>query len=289
MVNGDDDQSPGGTPSQPTPAETGPSLDTTGAGGVSGLGDGWGTGSASVDEVFENVKAVFQGMQGEILKAWLAIVAVLFLAESAEVFIYTMVEMTGALGGLIAIFAWPIAALLYFLSIVASAAQLTLFGPLRDKVFHGIEPDGWMEAFRAQSGRFLSVLGAVAALTFVIPCTCVLPGLALAFFGCMAPYIAATEEIGVFDAFKKSYERAKSYWQVLVITIGALIGAGLLLGCFASAGNFVAGMLPDVLQIFVHHYAYWVGMVVFQFLIFVVWGGVFVTVDAAESGQAVRR
>jgi len=289
MANGEDGESPGrGRSSQP-PVEGGPNLDATETGGMSSIDEGWGAGRSEIGELADNIRVVFENFRGEILKGWLAIAGAMFLVESAEVFIYLFVEMTGALGVVVSIFSWPIAVLVGFLSVLATAGQLTLYGPLRDKVFHGIEQESWTGLFRSRSGRFATVLGTVLALLMASSCTCWILGIGLiiAFFGNMAPYVAATEEIGVFDAFKKSYERAKRHWQVIAVTMLALAVGGSAVVCSLSLGGVLAGLAPELLGILLEHYATWVGVTVLQFVLFVIWGGVFVTVDAAETGQRI--
>lgn len=291
MANGDDTQPPAegegpGDSNHPVPADQ----PSTGSGtqGMSGLDEGWGEGEATFDEVFENVRAVSRGFQGNIMMAWLLLAGVTFGVETLEVMMYLVDWGLGIFGPIAWLIFGPLKIVAALAVVAVTGAQLSLYGPLREKVFHGIEPESWSDALGSVGTRGLKVTLALILIAIGIVVTCVLPGLVLAFFAVMAPYYLATDDLAIPDAFKRSYEMAKRYWQVVAVTIGALFGAGMIFGCLVGAGTGMAQFIPNPLGYIMYTYAAWFGGVLFQFLLFVVWGGVFVTVDANESGETVR-
>ncbi len=290
MTNGDDSRSGDGQQQQAEEANL-PQTTEGGEGessGVSGIDEGWGEGGASIDEVVENVQAFFESFKGEMLIAWGAYAAVALLLQTVEVGLYTVSWLLGDVaGGLFSLLMLPVWLLVGLAYPLVTAGQMTLYGPMRAQIFEGVEPEGWQGAVKQGLGRFWPVLGAILAIGAVIPATCVLPGLVLAFFAVMAPYFLATRpSLGFVDAFKRSYEVAKRHWEVFAITIGALLASMLLFGCVFGVGVGLSWLPAPIGRIFAD-YATWLAATVFQLGIFVVWGGVFVTVDGKETGERV--
>ena len=292
--NGDEWQPPTdqGDQDQSVPQTTGGGGDNQSS-GMSPIGEGWGEGHATFDEVVDNVKAFFEAFKGPLLFAWLAYAGLMLLLETFEVGLYVTGWALGMLGGFFGgLLSLVLAPLLLLISFAATAGQLTLYGPIRERVFHGIEPESWTDGLKQGLQRIVPVglaVFAIGLLTSFGLILCILPGLAFAFFTLMAPYLLATRgDTSLGGAFTRSYELAKKYWQVLAITIGALFAAGLVAGCFMGVGGGLATVLPEPLGTIISQYAGWVGMTAFQFGIFVVWGGVFVTIDSHESGESLQ-
>lgn len=296
------DQPPGDPPSGggsggAQPPDSGP--DTSGGedgDGMSDIGDGWGEGDASLDDVIDNVKIVFKGFQGEILKAWLALFAVVLLVETFEIVVYAIASVGGLLGTTISLVMWPVSSLLGLVTIAVSGVQLALFGPLKARVIDGVDPGSFTTLLKDGATTSLPIIGSVFVLVLADACCCMIPGLILVFFGAMAPYLLATREIGFVDAFKQSYEYAKRHWEVFAVTIGALVATWFITGCCTGVGTTVHSAtwsrhywsIAEILGYGVRQYAWWVAIGIIQIGVFIVWGGVFVTVDAEESGGTVQ-
>jgi hypothetical protein len=285
MTNGDDKrrETNGEHPESSVPQTT-----DSGTAGVSGIDEGWGAGEATIDDVVENVRKFFELFKGEVLTAWIAYAVALLALETVEIGIQSVAELLGGAGAIFSIVMLPVVIVVGLAYPLVTAGQLTLYGPMRERIFHGSEPSGWMPAIKQGLSRFLPVLGAMLLIGIIIPLGCVIPGLVVAFFAIMAPYYLATREsIGFVGAFTRSYEMAKKYWDIFAITIGALLASGLLFGCIFSCG-WAFDALPEPLATIFGGYATWLAATVFQFGIFVVWGGVFTTVDAHETGEQVE-
>lgn len=277
-----------GGQNQQVPQTSGPNLNNS---GMSPIGEGWGTGSASFDEAVENIKKFFGAFKGDVMTAWLVFAGIGFLLQTLEVgvefFTWLLSSATGGIGSIFGLLGIPVAILVGLGSVVLTAGQLSLYGPMREKMFHGIEPGSWNAALKTGMGRIMPVTLSIVAIAVIIPLTCVIPGLIIAFFAIMAPYLLASrQDLGVIDAFKRSYELAKKYWQVFALTIGGLFVAGLAAGCIVGIGSALY-FLPEPLGMIGGSYASWAAVTAFQFGIFVVWGGVFSTVDAHESGETL--
>lgn len=299
MTNGNDwQQQPGdgGQGNQNVPQTTG---DRNGgsedwdSGGMSPIGEGWGEGAASFDEVIDNVKAFLAAFKGDVMMAWLVFAGIglllTTLGVTVDFFAWLLSEATGFIGGLFGLLTLPLDVLIALGSVLLTAGQLTLYGPMREKLFHGVEPGGWMAALKTGMNRFIPVALAIGAIALVIPLTCFIPGLVLAFFAIMAPYLLASRQLKLDEAFKQSYELAKEYWQVFAVTIGALMGGALVAGCVIAIAQGMMMILPAPLSGIVGSYATWFAVTLLQIGIFIVWGGVFATVDSHESGEAIRR
>jgi hypothetical protein len=267
------------------PEDSMPQTTDSGTAGMSGIDEGWGAGEATIDEVVENVRKFFELFKGEILTAWIVYAAASLVLETIDIGIQSIAALLGGGGAVFAIVMLPVMILVGLAYPLITAGQLTLYGPMRDRVFHGTEPSGWRPAIEQGLSRFWPVLGAMLLIGIIIPLGCIFLGLVIAFFAIMAPYYLATRASMAFvDAFKKSYEMAKKYWDIFAITIGALLAAGLLFGCIFSCG-WALDAAPEPLATIFGGYATWLAATVFQFGIFVVWGGVFTTVDAHETGE----
>jgi len=296
MANGDgfDGQSPTGQTSedQNQPVHQPNAGQSGGQSGMSAIDEGWGEGAATIDEVVDNTKAYVESLRGPLLMAWLAYAGLTLVLQTVEVGLNLIGWALGAIGGIFALITVPLAILVSLAYVGVTAGQLTLYGPMRESVFHGIEPDGWMGGIKQGLERFLPVLVAVAAIALLTPLLsiCLLvPGLAFAFFTSMAPYYLATrDDIPLGEGFTRSYEMAKKYWKIVAVTIGALFAAGLVAGCAVGVGAAFASLLPEPLGSMAYNCSQWVGITLFQFGVFVVWGGVFTTVDAHESGESVQ-
>lgn len=294
MANGqrDDGQSSTdqGQQNQPVPQSSGPSSGAQS--GISGIDEGWGAGEATFDEVIDNVKTFFQSMQGPLLMAWLAYAGLTLLLQTFDIGLYFLAWAFGALGGIVSLILIPFSILVSLAYFAVTAGQLTLYGPMRERVLHGVDPDSWTAGIKEGLGRILPVLVALAAigvLTSILSLCLFVPGLAFAFFTVMAPYLLATrEEMPLGKGFTESYELSKKYWKIIAITIGALFAAGMVGGCFLGVGAGMAAFLPEPIGPIFSDLSMWLGTTLFQFGIFVVWGGVFTTVDAHESGETVQ-
>ena len=249
-----------------------------------GLGEGWGTGDASVDEVIENVKRVFRAFQGQLMVAWLALAGVTLIFAVIEMTFALLSSVVGV--GIFGLLVVPVSLVGGLAGLVVLAAQFSLYSPLRQKIFAGFDPGDWQTAIKSNLSSVVRILLTILVLgvgTGVGMMCCVIPGLVVAFFGSMAPYLMATRpELDMVDAFKRSYVLAKRYWMIFVVTIGALMGAGLIAGCFFGAAGTMNTMLGSFGSVLAPGFN-WVGATLFQLGIFCVWGGVFITVDEKEG------
>ena len=250
-----------------------------------GIGDGWGEGDASIDEVVENVKRVFQAFKGEVMFAWLALAGVALIFALLETGLALMSALMPDLG-VFSILQIPVSFLGGLVGVGIVAVQFSLYRPLKRKVFESFDPGDWQTALKSNLSPVLWILLTILVLGFgtsIGTVCCIVPGLFVAFLGSMAPYLMATRpNIDMMDAFKTSYVLAKKYWQIFAITIGALIGAGLVAGCFLGIASVLVSVLGSFGAVLSPGLG-WIGTTLFQLGVFIVWGGVFMTVDEKEG------
>lgn len=254
---------------------------------------GWGQGGPlDLDALGAHIRAAFIAAKGPILKAWMGLAGVIFALYLVRMaFDLLGIHVLGILGWAGSI----VGVMASLLGVLVAGALLSMYRPLRRRIYgdeaspppgSDTPAEGPRQIIDEIKPVYVQVLFAyviLGALSGLGAFCLVLPGLAVAFFLSMAPYLAATRRLGVMEALQASFGLAKGHWQAMAV---GLIGAFAILGvaiAFAGATAFVGGATAQALL----RPLQWVISAACLFVLFVFWGGVFLTIDARDRGAAL--
>jgi hypothetical protein len=272
---------------------------TTSAGNGFDLGafvtEGWGGGQASIEDVLENAKKLFNRLRGPVLLAWFMVAAGVLAFDLAEAILNTIAYLLG--GGILSLvvtIVWiPVMLIALVVYPLLTVTQWSLFRPLRTR-FMGGSPagDSVKKVFSEAWERWVPV--AITTLLTGVATTvgllaCVLPGLFIGFLLWMATYLVATrDDLSPVNAMKRSAVLAKKYWKLLLVAWAAMF-VGVI--CFAM----VTGLFQVMLAIAGTHTGPiyylggalfgWTGYAIWMFLAFIGMSSVYLTVDLAEQDE----
>ncbi|QDG53966.1 hypothetical protein FIV42_25455 [Persicimonas caeni] len=257
--------------------------------------EGWGGGhEVTLDEVVDRLKLVANRAMGPVLKAWLAVGAVILVFNMLDAFlgIINYFVDSVAVSGAIGIVSMILGIVALVVSIAAGALQFAMFKPLHRVVFEGEHVySGPMDVINEAKGPFVAIVILTVAITFLFglgAACCLVPGLFIAFVFSQAPYIAATQDVDPMEAAKRSFVLNKTYWMPVLIAIGALVIIGAFASCFVGAGTFVVGLASSFLYPFslvIIAGVYWLFTQLAMFGIFLVHMALFSTLETKETGK----
>lgn len=257
--------------------------------------EGWGGGpEVTLDDVVDRLKLVANRAMGPILKAWLAVGAVIlaFQLFDALLGIVNYFVDSVAVSGVIVTISMIMGFVSWIVSIAAGALQLAMFKPLHRTIFEGEHVySGPMDVINEAKGPFVGILIATVVIgaltTFGIAC-CIVPGLFIGFVLCQTPYILATQDVDLMEAASRSFSLNKTYWIPVLIALGAIFVIGSIAGCFVTAGGFAIGLASSFLYPFSLVFIagmYWLFVQAGMFGIFLVHAALFSTLETKETGK----
>ena len=119
----------------------------------------------------------------------------------------------------------------------------------------------------------------------LLPC-CIVPGLIFGFLTMQTPYLVVTRDIGIFDAFFLSIDRAKRHWGLLLSVVGAMILGMFCVGAITGVAGAIVGMLSGVLGVFALYGTAifsWLATTAAGFFVWLAWAAAFSQIDEAEG------
>jgi hypothetical protein len=251
------------------------------------LTEGWNSGGVLFQDIFDNIQLVFERLKGPVLSSWAVLIGIsLGLTMIIEVVELLLTSMAGSVGSIIVI---PLALAVGLAGIVIGLYQTALFGTGRRAVLDREPPRDISATLSDASGRVIRVAIAVVGVILaqaVLFCTVFLVLLALA----PVPYIAATRtSMPMGDVFRMGFTWFKHYVLTFVGIFAATIVAAFVVSCpFGLVNAAAVAILPEQLTSLI---STGVGVIIsgaIQFAYFVVMGTLFYTIDAKESGTAIR-
>lgn len=250
--------------------------------------------NATFDDVWRTAGLLFRRVPGPPLIAW----AVLGVADLVAVMMMVGV-MALAFGGVAAseanpglIFAAAGGALVLIMlqvafSMVIQSLRIGLYGPMRDLVTHGRPDPSVTDTLRKIASRALPIIGvnilvSLAVLAGIM--ACIVPGILAAFFLCMAPYYTAQGESPT-DAIRHSYETTSANASLFIGALVCLVIAALIMGGANALTTHLTEVIlgaPTLALV-----GQWATQLIFGFVLWIVGAAFFITVDAAETGEAI--
>jgi hypothetical protein len=273
----------------------------SGGGGGNDIGamltEGWGGGEFDTDILMRNIKIAFKRAIGPVLYSWVIIAAATLMVDLVSSFFSIVAYYaddpaiaSGVLGlqGIFALLSIP-------LSFLIGALQFSLYRPMRRELFEGAGAGGDLKSMlESASSVALPVLGTQLLVMLVagIAGICfVFPGLFAAFILSMSVYLVATRGIGPIAGMKYSITLVKKYWQTVAVAFVGAIVVGVAGGCIVNIFGWIIGLASSVIRPFnslVLPMVAWVISTAGVFGWFVIWTGVFATIDSYESGDYVK-
>lgn len=310
MSNGNDWQQGGGN-RQPGYGDTSGPPQQPPSGGAGGAGspppsggggndvqalitEGWGGGKKiEFDEVIARLKLVAKTMLGPVLIAWFGVAALMLVFDMltgvlniADYFIKNLAVSSALrlIEKIVGVAEYP----LYY---IVFAMQVAMFKPMHTAIFQGKEAlGGPVDVLKSAAGVFLYTLATLLliALAFSIGgLCCVVPGIALSFVFCQAPYFVATQGLDPIEAIKRSFEVNKTYWQVILAAVVGIAVFGAAGGCVRGIFGWIIGLASSFLYpfnyLFIDFFT-WLGIEIAFLGIFVVQMTIFSLIESKERG-----
>ena len=206
--------------------------------------------AAEVSDVMQAFKALLSRGTRGLLGAYL-ILAVARLITTAPGWVLSYLQLSslerGDLSGMTTYSVAGIctSVLQIGLGLVIGAVSIGMYRPARMLlVGEGAAVGGAGSVLKLSTQRFLPSLGVVLLVgvaIFLGALFCLLPGLVVAFFLMLAPYLVAAVDQDVVDSLKRSFELAKTNIVTLLLAIGGLIGLTVIMVVVQMVLAVIAG------------------------------------------------